>query len=91
MWLFSRVDVPAGVLLARASTGARDALLAAFIEVATALHVTGLIDFWNNFAARVPGPGIAAAAALMTALSALAIWMLYRVTGYQPARIQAHA
>jgi hypothetical protein len=91
MWFFNRVDIPAGVVLARASAGARDVLLAAFIEVGTVLHVTGVVDVWNDLAATVPGPGIAAAAALMTALSGLAIWMLYRVTGYQPARIQAHA
>lgn len=91
MWLFSRVDVSAGVLLARAAAGARDGLLAATIEVGAFLHMTGLIDSWKHLAAMVPGPGVAAAAALMTALSCLAIWMLYRVTGYQPVRIQAHA
>ncbi len=90
-WLIARVDVPASVLLAQALSDAQELLLAAVIEVGTFLHVSGLSELWNRLAETVPGPGVAGGAALMTAVSGLAIWALYRVTGYQPPRIGAHA
>ena len=90
-WVIARVDVPVGVLLTRAISDARQLLLAAVIEVGTFLHLNGMVDLWNRMAEAVPGPGFAGGAALMTALSALAIWALYRVTGYEPPRIGAHA
>jgi len=90
-WLTSRVDVSAGVLLTKLLSGARNLLLAALIEVGTLLHTSGAVDLWNRLAETVPGPAaVVAAAALMTALSGLAVWTLYRVTG-QTSRIGAHA
>lgn len=89
-WLLASTDVPAGVLLAGIASAARDLLLAAAIEVGTFLHLSGVTALWNQVADTVPGTGLAAAVATMTALSGLAVWTLYRVNG-QPPRIGAHA
>lgn len=90
-WVVARVDLPAGVLLTRAISDARALLLDAVIDVGAFLHLNGVIDLWNRAAETVPGPGFASGAALMTALSGIAIWALYRVTAYEPPRIGAHA
>jgi hypothetical protein len=58
--------------------------------VGALLHVSGLVELWAELARAVPGPGVLSAVALMTAFSGLAIWGLYRVTGYQPSRVSAH-
>ena len=90
-WLATRVDLSAGMLLSTLASEARQLLLAGLIEVAGFLHTAGAVDLWNRLAESVPGPAaVMAAVALMTALSGLAGWILYRVTE-EPARIGAHA
>ncbi len=85
-WLGSRVDVPATVLLARFVNGVQELLLGTVIKVGAILHLSGLTDLW----AELPSPTLAGALATLAALSALAVWTLYRVTGYQPSEVNAH-
>jgi hypothetical protein len=65
-------------------------LIAAAIEVVAYLHFSGLAEWWSGLGDSIPGVGLAGALALMTALSLFAIWVLYRVVGYQPPRVDAH-
>jgi anti-sigma factor RsiW len=90
-WAQTWLDIPAGVLIAQLLAQAKQLALAAAIKIGAILHISGLADFWTQLTETVPGPGIAVAVALMTVLSGLAIWTLYRVAGYQPPRIDAHA
>ena len=90
-WAQTWLDMPAGVLIAQLLVQAKQLALAAAIEIGAILHLSGLADFWAQLTETVPGPGIAGAVALMTVLSGLAIWTLYRVATYQPPRIDAHA
>ncbi len=82
------VSIPA--LLGSLVGGTRDLLVGAAIKLGTLLEITGLSAAWSRLAETVPGPGVAGALALMTLISGLAIWMLYRVTAYQPSGIDAH-
>jgi predicted anti-sigma-YlaC factor YlaD len=90
-WLQSIVDVPASMLLARLFSDARELLMTAVLKIGAALHLSGLADAWSGITERVPGYGFALAVILMTVLSGLAIWTLYRVTEYQPPEVNAHA
>jgi anti-sigma factor RsiW len=90
-WLQKTVDVPLALLLARFASYAREMLIAAAIDVVAYLHLSGLLNWWSGLDDSIPGAGLAGALALMTALSAFAIWILYRVVGYQPPRVDAHA
>ncbi|MGD8866181.1 MAG: hypothetical protein PVI01_01090 [Gemmatimonadales bacterium] len=89
-WLQKTMDVPLALLLARFSSYAWEQLIAAAIEVVAYLHFSGLAEWWSGLGDSIPGVGLAGALALMTALSLFAIWVLYRVVGYQPPRVDAH-
>lgn len=91
VWLQSQVNVPAGILFARLLNQAKELLLAALIKLGAILQLSGVADLWATVVETVPGPGVVVAAALVAVLSGLAIWTLYRVTGYQPPRVNAHA
>ena len=91
VWLQSQVNVPARLLFARLLNQARELLLAAVIKLGAILQLSGVADLWATVVETVPGPGVVVAAALIAVLSGLAIWTLYRVTGYQPPRVNAHA
>jgi predicted anti-sigma-YlaC factor YlaD len=90
-WLQSRLDIPAALLLTRLIDGTKELLLAVAIQVGAILQLSGLAELWADVTAKVPGLGVAGALALMTAMSGLAIWTLYRVTSYQPSKVDAHA
>ena len=90
-WLQKTVDVPLALLLARFIEQMKGYLIGAAIDAVAYLHLSGLAEWWAEFSDSVPGLGVAGALALMTALSGLAIWTLYRVVGYQPPRVDAHA
>lgn len=91
VWLQGQVNVPAGILFARFLNQAKELLLAALIKLGAILQLSGVADSWATVVETVPGPGVVVAAALVAVLSGLAIWTLYRVTGYQPPRVNAHA
>ncbi|MGD8699373.1 MAG: hypothetical protein PVJ43_08790 [Gemmatimonadales bacterium] len=90
-WLQKTVDVPLALLLARFVGQLKEYMVGAAINVVAYLHISGLAEWWSDFSNSIPGLGVAGALALMTALSGLAIWTLYRVVGYQPPRVDAHA
>jgi hypothetical protein len=90
-WLETRFDVPAAFVVGRLLGAVQDLLLNVAIEVGAMLEVSGLAAAWADVTSRVQGTGLAAALALMTMVSGLAIWTLYRVTSYQPAKVNAHA
>ena len=90
-WLQKTVDVPPAMLLARFLNDAKELLLAGAIKLGAILHLSGFLDVLAEVSDTVPGLGVAGAAALVTALSCLAIWTLYRVTKYEPPRVDAHA
>jgi predicted anti-sigma-YlaC factor YlaD len=90
-WLQKTVDVPLALLLARFVGQLQEYLIGVAINVVAYLHLSGLAEWWSEFSSSIPGLGVAGALALMTALSGLAIWTLYRVVGYQPPRVDAHA
>lgn len=89
-WLQKTVDVPLALLLARFTSYARQQLIAAAIDVVAYLHFSGLAEWWSGLSDSIPGMGLTGALALMTALSLFAIWVLYRVVGYQPPGMDAH-
>jgi hypothetical protein len=90
-WLQKTMDVPLPMLLARLLNDAEDALWAGAIKLGAILQLSGLLDGWPEAFANVPGLGVAGVATLVSTLSGLAIWTLYRVTKYEPPRIDAHA
>ena len=90
-WLQKTVDVPLALLLARFVGQMKEYFIGVAIDVVAYLHLSGLAEWWSQFSNSIPGLGVAGALALMTALSGLAIWTLYRVVGYQPPRVDAHA
>ena len=90
VWLSAGLGLSGAALVARALTYARQLVWAGVIKVGALLHVSGLAELWAELARAVPGPGVLSAVALMTAFSGLAIWGLYRVTGYQPSTVSAH-
>ncbi|MGD2217473.1 MAG: hypothetical protein PVJ64_11980 [Gemmatimonadales bacterium] len=90
-WLQQAVDVPGSMLLAHFFSSVRELLLAAVLKLGAILQLSGLADAWTEFVETVPGPGVVIAGALITVLSGLAIWTLYRVTGYKPPEANAHA
>lgn len=89
IWL-SRVDLPAGALIARGLGGMRDLLWAGILKLGAMAHVSGFLEFWSQAVGAVPGSVLLSAAAAMTAASALAIYTLYRVIDYQPSTFDAH-
>ncbi len=91
VWLQQTVDVPGSVLLARFFSNARELLVAAVLKLGAILHLSGLADAWTELVETVPGSGVVIAGTLITVLSGLAIWTLYRVTGYEPPEANAHA
>ncbi len=90
-WLQSVVDVPSSVLVARLLNSARELLLAAVLKLGAILQLSGIADAWGELVDTVPGSGVVIAGALVTVLSGLAIWTLYRVTGHEPPEVSAHA
>lgn len=90
-WVQAQVEAPATALLAELASRASGLLLTAVIEVAAFLRITGVLEILNEWAATVPSREVALALSLMTMLSGLAIWTLYRVTAYQPSRVKVNA
>ena len=90
-WLQKTVDVPPAMLANRLFSYVGDWLVAVTLKAAAFLHLSGLADLWTRTTDTVPGIGVAGAIVLMTVLCGLAIWTLYRVIGYQPPRVDAHA
>lgn len=90
-WLQAQVDTAPAALLAEFTSRAGEALLAAVINVAAFLHISGVTEVLSEWAETIPGQGLALALSMMTMLSGLAIWTLYRVTAYQPSRVRANA
>ncbi len=89
-WLHFRLDVGPGALLARLLASVQEVALAGAIKLGTVIELSGIPEAAAGLIETVPGPGLAGALAGMTALSGLAIWTLYRVTGYQPSRVNGH-
>lgn len=89
-WAQAQLDVSLSTLLAGLLSGAGDLLVAAAIKAGALLQLSGLTAAWTRASEAVPGPSVAGALALMTLLSGLAIWLLYRVTVYQPPEMNAH-
>lgn len=90
-WLQKTVDVPLALLLARFVAQLKEYMIGTAIDIVAYFHLSGLAEWWSQFGNSIPGLGVAGALALMAALSGLAIWTLYRVVGYQPPRVDAHA
>lgn len=90
VWLEASLGVSLPTLIARSLAFARELAWSAVIKIGALAHVSGLLEVWGEMVRTVPGPGVLSAVALMTALAGLAIWGLYRVTGYQPSRVNAH-
>lgn len=90
-WLQGRVDAPPAVLLAELASQAGGVLLAVVIKVTAFLQTTGVLEAIGEWGEAVPGQGLALALSIMTMLSGVAIWTLYRVTAYQPSRVRANA
>ncbi len=90
IWLVARVDVSATALFARFFDYSTQLAWAGVVKIAAFLELSGLADAWTTAAGVVPGPGVLSAVALMTAVSGLAVWTLYRVTGHQPSGMNAH-
>ncbi len=89
-WVHFRLDVGPGALLARLLASVQELALAGAIELGTLIQLSGLPEAASGMMRTVPGPAVAAALAGMTGLSGLAIWLLYRVSGYQPSRVNGH-
>ncbi len=87
--LQTRLGVPVTALLGGFFSYIRQLVLEAVIRVGAILHLSGIADLWN-VTSEVSGLGVVGALALMTVISGLAIWMLYRVTGYQSSRNHAN-
>ncbi len=90
IWLVAQVDVSATVLIARFFDYSTELAWAGVVRIGAFLELSGLADAWTAAAGAVPGPGVLSAVALMTAVSGLAVWTLYRVTGHQPSGMNAH-
>jgi hypothetical protein len=90
-WLQKTVDVPPAMLADRLFRYVGDGLVAVALKVGAFLQLSGLADLFARVTDTVPGIGVAGAIVLMTVLCGLAIWVLYRVIGYQPPRVDAHA
>ncbi len=90
IWLVAQVDVPATALFARFFDYSTKLAWAGVVKIAVFLELSGLADAWTAAAGAVPGPGVLSAVALMTAVSGLAVWTLYRITGHQPSGMNAH-
>jgi anti-sigma factor RsiW len=88
--LQTRLGVPIRTLFTGFFAYIRQLMLEAVIRIGAFLHLSGITDLWSR-TSEVSGLGIVGALALMTVVSGLAIWMLYRVTGYQPSRNQVNA
>lgn len=89
-WLQTRLDAPAATLLSGLLVYVRQWLLAAVLRIGAFLELSGIADLWSRTAETVPALGVVGAVALMTLVSGFAIWILYRVTGYQPSRNHVH-
>ncbi len=91
IWLADRYQLSAAALFARLAELGSELLWAAVIEVAALVQASGLDQLWQQTAGAVPGPTVLTAVALMTAVSGLAIWTLYRVAGYETSqKVSAH-
>ena len=88
--LQTRLGVPVRTLFTGFFAYIRQLVLEAVIRIGAFLHLSGIADLWSK-TSEVSGLGVIGALALMTVVSGLAIWMLYRVTGYQPSRNHANA
>lgn len=87
--LQTRLGVPVTALLSGFFGYIRQLVLEAVIRVGAFLHLSGITDLWS-LTSEVSGLGVVGALASMAVVSGLAIWMLYRVTGYQPSRNQVN-
>lgn len=90
VWLVAQVDVSATMLFARLFDYSTQLAWAGVVKIAAFLELSGLADAWTAAAGAVPGPGVLSAVALLTAVSGLAVWTLYRITGHQPSGMNAH-
>lgn len=90
-WLVTRTDVSGSEALSSALAYAIGLLWAGVVKLGAVLHLSGLLDAWRQAEQTVPGPGILSAVALMTAISGLALWTLYKVVDQKPMRVKAHA
>lgn len=90
VWLGARMDVSAAAVIARFFNYSTQLAWAGVVKIGAFLELSGLGAAWTTAAEAVPGPGVLSAVAFMTAVSAIAIWTLYRLTGYQPSGMNAH-
>ncbi|NIR45239.1 MAG: hypothetical protein GWN99_12715 [Gemmatimonadetes bacterium] len=79
-WVQTRLDVSLTALLTGFLAYVRQLTLEALIEVAALLQLSGLGEVFNQ-ASQLSGAGVLVAVALMTSISGLALWTLYRVAG----------
>ena len=91
VWMATSLTDSPGALAGQGLAYIHDLLWAGVVRVAALLQVSGIVEAWNEVASAVPGPSVLSAVALMTAFGGLALWGLYRVTGYRESRIKAHA
>lgn len=89
-WVQTRLDLPLTTVLTGMLAYLRQLTLEALIRVAAFLHLSGLGELWSQ-ASQLSGPGVLAAVALMTSISGLAIWTLYRVAGTPTSKDHANA
>lgn len=90
-WVQQAIDVSGSLLLARFLSNARELLIAAVLKLGAALELSGVAEAWTELVETIPGSGVVIAGTLITVLSGLAIWTLYRVTGNEPPEANAHA
>lgn len=89
-WVHFRLDVGPGALLARLLASVQEVALAGAIELGTLIELSGIPETAAGAIQAVPGTGLVAALGGVAALSGLAVWTLYRVTEYQPSRVNGH-
>lgn len=66
-------------------------LWAAVIRVGAVLELSGLTRLLGGLKDAIPGYGVLGGIALMTAVSGLALWMLYRLIEYKPVMVRTNA
>lgn len=91
VWLTTRLEVSPSEIASGFLGEAVRLLWAGIIKIGATVHLSGLVDAWTRAEQLVPGPGFLSAVAVMTALSGIALWLLYRVSASEPVRINAHA
>jgi anti-sigma factor RsiW len=82
-WVETHLGLSAGELLSGFLAFVKQQVLEAVIRIGAFAELSGITDLWSR-TSGISGLGVVSGLAAMTAVSGLAIWMLYRVTGYQP-------